>query len=542
MPDIGWDDAGAAVAGESDASEIMIGAGGRCLVPVGEGDLTDATWLVARWLAARDGLYRRGGMVARVVDGGIVMMGDARLAVEIGENVMCAREERSGGSVRLVEVDPPAALVRQVGSVVGEVSFRDLRGVVDVPVVRRDGTMLLEDGWDAESGLLVQCGGRFMGRVPEKVTRADALACVEVLMRPFRAFPLVGSDSRGALLAALLTAVVRPGLVTAPAFALDAPAAGSGKTLLAQCLMALGGGGKLYSPLPVKDEAEVAKVLLSVLTEKPKVALFDNQVGLMDSASLAAVLTAGVYSGRVLGSTRVVDMDTNMMVLFSGNNITMIGDMTRRVITVRIDPGCEAPSMRQFDFDPLQEVAVRRDEMVVAALTLIRWAFSAGRRSRGRIGSFEMWDEIVGQTIAALDLPEYADPVTVLRNSQADDPRLEESRMLLTGLRGLFGGDWFKSSDVVEAVSARTAGHATVLAVLEDMLPRGISSVGVGRLLRFRRDTRSGDLRLVMRADVSKNAGASFRVASLDDGDVVEFGSWKERKAAAKSKIDHIKK
>jgi len=541
MPDMDLDSGAGAGADADEAEEILVGEDGRCLVPVGAGELARATWLIARWLAAQDGLYRRGGMVTRVVGGSMVMMSDARLSVEIGEQVMCAQEQRAGGSVRLVEVDPPPALVRQVGSVVGEVGFRDLRGVVDVPVVRRDGSMLLDDGWDRESGLLVQAGGRFAGRIGEHVSRDDALKAVDVLMRPFRAFPVVGAEGRGALLAALLTAVVRPSLTTAPAFALDAPAAGSGKTLLASCLMALGGGGRLYAPLPVKDESEVSKVLLSVLVEKPKVALFDNQTGLVDSASLAAVLTSGTYSGRILGSTRVADMDTNLMILFSGNNLTTVGDMTRRVVTVRIDADCEAPSLRRFDFDPLQEVVAGRDDMIVAALTLVKWAFRAGVRSRGRVGSFEMWDEIVGQTVAALGLADFTDPVDVLKSSQGDDPRLEESRALLAGLQTLFGNDWFKAADVVEAVTGRVAGHSAVASVLQEILPRGPTSIGVGRLLRFRRDTRSGDLRLLMRAQGTTKAGAMFRVAQDGESSVVEFGSFRERKTAAKTRIDHLK-
>jgi hypothetical protein len=545
MPDMGdWEpgDGGAGVGdGEAGDADIMVNASGRCIVLVGEGDLTGATWLAARWLAACPDLYRRGGMVTRVVGGEMRMMSDARLAVELGERVMCAREEKAGNAVRLVEVDPPQTLVRQVAAVVDEVTFRDLRGVVDVPVVRRDGSVLCEDGWDKDSGLLVQVGDRYAGLLDGEMTRAQALECVEVLMRPFRGFPLVGAESRGALLAALLTAVVRPGLVTAPAFALDAPSAGSGKTLLASCVMALGGGGQLYAPLPVRDEAEVAKVLLSVLVEKPRVALFDNQVGLVDSASLAAVLTAPVYAGRILGSTKVVGMDTNLLVMFSGNNIAMQGDMTRRVLTVRIDAGCEAPAMRQFDFDPLREVVESRQDMVVAAVRLIRWAFTAGARSRGRVGSFEMWDEIVGQTVAALRLEDYCDPAELLRQGQSDDPRREETQALMMGLRDLFGGDWFKASDVVEAVSARSAGHAPVAAVLDDALQRGVTALGVARFLRYRRDTRVGALRLIMRAAANKNTVAHFRVASDDDPAVVEFGSWRERKEAAKRKVEHLK-
>lgn len=529
------DESGRAGGGTVDVGAdeaIMVSAEGRCIVKVGEGDLTSATWLTAQWLAGQDDLYRRGGCVTRVVGDRSLMMVDARLAVEIGEKVMCVREEKAGNAVRLVEVDPPLALVRQVAAVVGEVGFRDLTGVVDVPVVRRDGSVQCSDGWDKASGLLVQVGGAYDGALDgaRDMTRRQALECVDVLMRPFRAFPLSGPESRGALLAALLTAVVRPSLDTSPGFALDAPAPGSGKTLLGTCLRVLAGGGPLNGPLPSKDEAEIAKVLLSVLVDKPRAVLFDNQVGVMDSAALAAVLTSKSYAGRVLGSTRVVDLETNVMFLFSGNNIAMVGDMARRILTIRVDPDCDTPAARQFDFNPLEEVRTRRRDMVVAALRLIQWAYGqrGGAHIMGRVGSFEAWDEVVGQTVAALKSADYTDPAALLSASQEDDVRREEMTALLSGLRRLFDGCWFRASDVVDAITTRSTGHSVVAGVLEDALPRSVTARGVGRFLRFRRGLRVGDKRLLMR--MGRDKTAEFRVASDDEGSVVSFESWVERK------------
>jgi len=528
-------------AGEAGHIDVLVGGDGRLVVPVGDGELTEATWLVGRWLASQDDLYQRGGAVTGIVrDNDMLMMETSRLAVEIGGRVCCVREERAGGSVRMVEVDPPVGLVRQVGAVVGEVGFRELRGVVDTPVVRRDGSFLLDDGWDKESGLLVRAGGRFSGSVPDVVDRAGAVAALEVLMAPFRAFPFADATSRGAFLAALLTAVVRPSLDTAPAFALDAPAAGSGKTLLGQCLMALAGGGRLYAPLPVKKEDEVAKVLLSVLMEKPRAALFDNQVGLLDSASLAAVLTSARYSGRVLGETRQIDLDTGLLVLFSGNNMTVVGDMTRRVLNVRIDPACEAPAMRRFDFDPLREVRTNRDIMLAAALTLVRWGMSRPDRTKGRVGSFEMWDEVVGQTVAALRLDEFADPVDSLLGMRDADPRLEMTAGLLFALREFFGSCWFKAADVMDMLNTRRKGHDIVQGVLDDSNVRP-SVVSIGLFLRYRKDTRVEGLCLRMTSDSGKR-GSRFRIESGEDSNVVGFDMWRANKAAVDAgKTDHIR-
>jgi len=520
-------------------AQVLADGAGRRVVPVNAGEMTAASWAVAEWLALSPDLYRMNGLVTSVFeDGAMIEMAEARLSVEIGGLVCCTQEQKKGREVEVVEVDPPAVLTRQVASLVGEAPFRDLRGVVDVPVLREDGGVVVESGWDAGTGLLVRAGKVYGGLIADRPSRADALEALDVLMHPFREFKLDGPESRGALLAALLTAVVRPSLRTAPAFALDAPSAGSGKTRLGECLMALGGAGRTHAPLNMRAEEEIGKVLLSLLLQKPGAVLFDNQVGMVDSASLAAVLTMPSYSARRLGGSDTVVADTNMLMLFSGNNMAIVGDMTRRVLLIRIDPECEVPAARQFDFDPLAEVKTNRVNMVAAALTLIRWAVP--QRRAGRVGSFESWDVAVAQTVAALGLEEYADPATVLWATRDDDPRMEETAMLMVGLRGLFGSDWFTAADVTDAVSARAAGSEPVAAIFEHAMNK-VTTLGVNRFLRFRKDSRVHGLRLLMQLPRNKKACSSFRVASNDDSAVVEIGSWREKRQRALVKIDHLK-
>ena len=126
------------------------------------------------------------------------------------------------------------------------------------------------------------------------------------------------------------------------------------------------------APLPNKNEEEVAKVLLSVLLEAPTSVIFDNQLGTLDSASFAAVLTSPLYSGRILGVSKTAKLPTNELFLLTGNNVSFGGDMPRRIVTIRIDPEQESPFTRTFDFDPLQHVRNNRQAMTNAAVTLIR--------------------------------------------------------------------------------------------------------------------------------------------------------------------------
>jgi hypothetical protein len=510
-------------ANESDGDD-------RPFVDVGGGELTEASKVIARYLAQQKHLFNMGGRIVGVLDGAIIPMDLDRLTVEIGRRVCCRVEQQIGNAVRLVETDPSTKLVRMVAALLRESGFRDLRAVTDVPVLRRDGT-LVENGYCPQTKLVVRAPWELAEAARERLTGtggvdvAQARAALKVLWRPFAEFPFVGALDRGGALAALLTAAVRPVLPTAPAFGFDAPAQGSGKSLLSRSVSALAGPFKVYAPLPVKDDDEVRKVLLTVLLEAPRAAVFDNMLGLLDSGALGALLTSETFSGRMLGTNTSIHAPTAVLMILNGNNLAMAGDMPRRVVSVRIDPKDDIPHARRFDFDPEQAVRERRGDLLLAALTLIKSALPAARR--GRVGSFEAWDEMIGQTVVwvrdVLD-ETFGDPAESIRQAVEFDPRREELVVLLSLLRKAFGNGWFSASEV-----SSLAGSGGPMAEALDV-ERHASPKSVGRYLTNRKDGRAGGLALQHRKD-PRTKVAQFRVWSDEDSaDVVVEGSFQRRK------------
>src|SRR5690606_4901871 len=71
---------------------------------------------------------------------------------------------------------------------------------------------------------------------PDEPTPEEAQAALAVLERPFRGFPFVDDASKSVALAALLAGLARPSLRSAPLFAFDAPTAGTGKSMLVECI------------------------------------------------------------------------------------------------------------------------------------------------------------------------------------------------------------------------------------------------------------------------------------------------------------------
>jgi hypothetical protein len=498
----------------------------RCVVRVDQGRLADAVREVVGEMLGFEDVFDMGRPVKVVGDGRVVGLDDARMAQEIGERFLCVREVERGRRVALENVDPPMGLVKQTLALFAESGFRGLRGVVDMPVPDGQGGWVT-GGYDARTQLVVSDSDDVAGLLGT-MTVDEAL---EVLWAPFALFPFVGDADRGGTLACLLTAVARPWLPTAPLFAFDAPVQGSGKSLLCKAIGRMCGDYVLAAPLPVRNEEEAAKGLMALLMKAPRAVIWDNQSGVLDSVSLAAVLTSERYSARELGHSRHTELPTGVLWMMNGNNLAFKGDMPRRTVTVRIDPQSDAPFERRFSFDPETLVQARRREMRAAALTLLAWGMA--QAAGGRIGSFERWDEVVGQTVAALGRG-FGDPADNIRLAHAVDPHREELFDMLTALRAEFGNKWFSGQEVVARMAGGSVNTPLMEAFCLDKVP---SSKSVGRILTFRRDAVAEDMRIQARRD-PRTKNYKFRIWSNEDAeDVVVEGELERRRAEQKTRL-----
>ena len=231
------------------------------------------------------------------------------------------------------------------------------------------------------------------------------------------------------MVACLLTAVVRPILPQAPAFSFDAPEAGTGKTLLAKCVLRLCGALPTVTPA-CKEEDELRKRLLAALREGKPGILLDNVRGQFGSAALEAFLTSEHYSDRVLGVSTILALPTNVMFLISGNNFHPTGDLYRRLLTTRIDAQTDAPERRSFEIDPLAYCRDHRQELVAAALTLLRGFVIAGkpRLTPDRLASFEDWDDLIRQCVlwmAKQGIADLGDPTACIQATKRKSPSVK---------------------------------------------------------------------------------------------------------------------
>lgn len=362
-----------------------------------------------------------------------------------------------------VLLDPPEKLVKALIALRGQRALKPLDAVITAPVMMPDGYIITKAGYNERSRLLLDTS-EVLPYVPSEPTADEVKQAVSDLMHPFNEFPFCESIDRAALLAALLTAIVRPVLPTAPAFAFDAPVQGSGKTLLAKCTAALATGGSfaVWPHTSGRDDEETRKRIGTALLSGERAIIWDNVLGDFNSASIAALLTSEIYTDRTLGKSHAAKLPNKALFLITGNNLSLAGDLPRRVIVSRIDPRTERPYARSFDLDPLEYVIKHRQRLVAAGLTIIRGYLcdEFHDRAEGRTASFEVWDDLVRQPVAWLDAwhceGEYGDVMNKIDNAQQQDPEKQALSELLRALHNQFAEQPFMAKDVDKHMTVNT--------------------------------------------------------------------------------------
>lgn len=466
-----------------------------------------------------------GSELVIVRDGRIIPLGKDTLSYYLGgEFEFFGVRRMPRGGVLEEPKDPPKTAVDWILALGPERRLKKLDAVISAPLVRLDGTVLMTPGYDPVSRLFYDPGAETPPAVPDVPTADEIDAALDAIMAPFEHFPFAGVLDRSVLLAAILSAVERPVLPTCPGLGFDAPVQGSGKTLLASALAVLATGQppEVWPHTGERDE-ETRKRLTTALAAGERVIIWDNVVGMFDSASLASALTAPVYRDRLLKTNTAVSVPNRALFCVTGNNIVLAGDLPRRFLICRIDPRTEKPFARRFPFDPVERVQRQRQRLAAAACTVIRgWLSSTdyrnGIRAPGSTASFERWDDVVRQTVAWVarrDPQRWCDPMDALTGATVADPEHEGLGDLLEALFAAFEHRPFMAREVFQRVEgySRDTALAEAIAGLLGSEPR--SAKQVGRLLLNRRDRIARELVLRRCGDDRHAGSAIWRVCKV---------------------------
>jgi putative DNA primase/helicase len=258
--------------------------------------------------------------------------------------------------------------------------------VVDVPVLAPDLSMVTTSGYHASRIYYRPApdldGAAFAAGPPDtvdEVVEARDWLLTELLGD----FEFADDASRAHALGLLILPFVRDYIDgPTPMHVILGPEPGTGKTYLAQAALYPGCGMVGTTTANGSQGEEWRKNLTSSLLAGERALLFDNLTGQLDSPTLAAAVTGGVWTDRILGGNKRVSIPIRNVWVATGNNLDLSDEQARRAVPIFLDPGETRPADRPDSAyrhpDLLGWIDRHRADAVNAALVLVRhWA--AGR-------------------------------------------------------------------------------------------------------------------------------------------------------------------
>ena len=315
----------------------------------------------------------------------------------------------------------------------GEWPMRKLRGISEIPIVRTDGSIFADTGYDAETGYLCEPPAGLNISIPVYPTHRDAQDALAVLAEPFCDFPFGDEHHLSAAIAGILTLVARPGIDgPCPAFPVTSTTPGSGKGLLVDAIHTIVTGRVIAHTPHTEDDAELEKRITMVVIAGFPAVLIDNVDGALGGQALDAALTSRTWMSRLLGRSEPVHLPLRTVWFATGNGMTLRGDIARRVIPMHLEPEEEQPQLRTMFRHPnlLAWIKQERGALLSAAYTLLSAHARAGRpaHNQPRMGSFEDWDDVIRAALIWAGAP---DPFAGVAQLLADG---DERRNMVAGL------------------------------------------------------------------------------------------------------------
>jgi hypothetical protein len=440
-----------------------------------------------------------------------------------------------GGGVRAVA--PSEAAVAAVHALGVYQAVRPLRGIVESPTLRRDGSVVTRAGYDAASGLWVHWHGEPLD-VPAHPTHEAARDAYAALTELFRDFEFAGdSRARGVALAAIVAAVLSPLAREAidgpcPAFVFEADAPNAGKTLAASVCGAIATGRIPAVRQHTADDDETAKRLAAIALAGHPVALFDNVRAHVEGGALESALSAhGTIAARLLGRTEDRELPWRTVLYLTMNAASYSADVARRVTHI-------AMRGREIDLDSpprfthpdlLRHVIAHRTDLLRFAFTILIGHARAGRPMPGAVlPTFEAWSRVVA---GAVCWASGCDPVRARPPDDANRDGHAARAVTLAWAAAFPNGDALRVGRVLELARLAAGGRAAELGALRDALadlagvgdPARLTPGSIGKLLASRVvgremvDPADSRRRWVLLPDGSEHGSTRYRAAEIPE-------------------------
>lgn len=341
-------------------------------------------------LSFREDAYVLGNTLSRDSGRAVSSMTPSNLQEMLSECVDWRSQNDKG---ELVPCHPPKWSVQEIYDRANWPTLREVEGFSDVPILRPNGSVVTEQGYDSITRVILSKGHT---EIPMSVEEASAALAEVVVDVPF------DTDSHRA---AWLCSVLTPLALYAfsgpmPLFLFEASTAGAGKSKLAAITGLISSGRFPSIQVFKEDEAEQRKTITSFAMAPRPVLFFDNLTPqqILGGSSLTMLITSPdrTWSDRILGGNKNFDGKANFVIFATANQTRVAPDIERRVCPVRIVPLVERADLRRGFLHPdWEEWSTKNQEILMwAAIRLLQESIRV-KPEVNEWGSFSNWSRLV---------------------------------------------------------------------------------------------------------------------------------------------------
>lgn len=352
-------------------------------------------------------MFVNAGRIVNIGEDEILPLDLSMFRARISGAARWVRLVESGDKVSEVDIDCPFSVAKAVHGAKKWPGAKNLVGVVDHPIMRPDGSILDVPGYDAATGYVYRPSPSLsVPEIPSTPTKEQAEEALARMIAPFCDFRYQKPNQVYVAIAAMMSIVGRAALGnrSVPGFFFDAPEKDSGKTHHLKAISLVATGQTMRQSLLGQDKKEQTKLFGGWVKSGTRLVCVDNvpNGSTFGNDVIDGFFTSESASIRPLGTTDQIEADWRGVMLFSGNNIKIRTDTSRRLIMVRLLQ--LPPEKKDFKFDLLRHVLENRGQYIADIFTVLRYHVTIGRpkhNGRGEFSSFEAWQSVIADAIVS---------------------------------------------------------------------------------------------------------------------------------------------
>jgi hypothetical protein len=338
-------------------------------------------------------------------------------------------------------------------------------GITESPYITETGEIITKPGYNSKTKLYFAVNDGYKEiELPDKPSRDDAIYAYDRVMGLFKDFQFEDQASRQNVFAALLTTIIRPAIKgCVPMHLVDKPQMGVGGSLVDEIIVRIA-TGKGMSPSNAPKDAnneEWEKSINGMLQSGRTIVCYDNIESNFYNAALASIITSERKSCRLLGSINDTIFENHIAWLGNGINLTIGGDMPRRVFHSRLSTNTSRPQQRTgFTIPNIKQHVLEhryeylRDILIIAKAYIISgrpapiWKDVMGKECKlPEFGGFEEWRNMIGGMMIFLKKYDFLGNLESLLTEC--ESQTSDEDLLLEAISVVFKDKKFLSKDVI---------------------------------------------------------------------------------------------